>query len=114
TDLIDGQQDAFASWIGLVRIRGRQPILSDYGLKLPAGRSHIIDIEFVALPEIGMKCEPQQAHLSSRDDLAADIEERLREHRSVLDNPYGSALLDHKEATAAVIGLLQAQGRAET
>src|SRR5262249_49808833 len=79
TDLIDSQQDAFASWIGLVLVRRRQPILSDYGLKLPAGRSHIIDIEFAALLEIGMKCEPQQAHLSSSDYLAADIEERLRE-----------------------------------
>jgi hypothetical protein len=61
-----------------------------------------------------MKCNPQQAHLSSRDDLAADVEEGLREHRSVLDDPYGPALLNHKEATAAVIGLLQAQGRTET
>src|SRR5262249_41923424 len=114
TDLIDGQQNALARGIGLVRIRGQQLILGDYGLDLAAGRSHVIDIELPTLLEVGMKCKPQQAHLSSGDDLAADIEEGLREYRPVLDDPYGPALFNDKEATAAVIGLLQAQWRTET
>ncbi len=103
--ILERDQNPAELGVGQVRIVRGNPVLLEGE---PAVRRvvAVIDEEATVVLVIRVEGETQQTLLEEVDlDQVGDVEERLLEHLTVLDDPDRAGPLDHEQAVGAITGV---------
>src|SRR5271169_1353429 len=112
--LVHHQQLPLAGWVSLIGTSGWNGKFRDNRLELGADRSRVVHEESAVCAEAGMKRHPQKSRFAPRRDDWRNVKKRGHNHRAVLNDSNGAALLDDEDSIRAVARRFESKGQGQS